>query len=107
MKKLPSPFVMGMVEEILSSLSKIEQANAAVKLDYYNFHKIAKMRLFLTPRELAIAFQVSIKTLERCRKSGSGPPYLKIGNKHIRYPLAGLSEWVKQAAADATAQAAE
>lgn len=107
MKKLPSPFAMGMVEKILPNLSEIEQANAAVKLDYYNFHKIAKMRLFLTPRELAVAFQVSTKTLERCRKSGSGPPFIKIGTKHIRYPLAGLSEWVKHAVIEASAQGVE
>jgi excisionase family DNA binding protein len=48
---------------------------------------------FLTPKRVAELLGVSVKTLERMRKDGSGPPFKKIGKKHIRYSVVELDAW--------------
>jgi hypothetical protein len=42
---------------------------------------------FLTERELAIRWRVSLRTLQRRRHGGRGPGHLVIGNR-ILYPVA-------------------
>lgn len=95
MKKLPNSHFMVVAEEILLNLAKVQQENKAASQSHYGFK--ARRGVFLTPQELAAALSVSTKTLERWRKYGGGPPYVKIATKHIRYPIAGLEEWVRAA----------
>lgn len=62
---------------------------------YYGFKgKPGFKYIFLTPTQLAQAFQVSLKTIERLRSSGTGPPFIKFLNKTIRYPVTTLDQWV-------------
>ncbi len=96
MTKLPSSKIAGMAEEILSNLNSIQQKSAAAHKSIYGFKAKPTNGPFLTPRELAEVFSVSTKTLERWRKSGCGPAYVRICTKNIRYPIVGLEEWVRE-----------
>ena len=49
---------------------------------------------FMTPKNLSKALQISMKTLERMRNDGTGPKFIRAGNKHIRYPIAKLDQWI-------------
>jgi len=51
--------------------------------------------LFLTSRDLAKIMSVSVKTIERWRDEGGGPPYLKV-SKQYRYPVVVLDKWVRE-----------
>ena len=51
----------------------------------------------LTAKQLSDALKVSSKTLERWRKSGKGPPFVRSKfPRCICYPLDGLDAWVTQ-----------
>lgn len=45
--------------------------------------------MHLTPRQLATRWQISEKTLERWRHTGTDPGFFKIGSR-ILYPLADI-----------------
>jgi excisionase family DNA binding protein len=49
---------------------------------------------YLMPKEAAALLNCSLRTLERWRNTGYGPPFIKTGRK-ILYPLASLEEWRK------------
>ena len=51
---------------------------------------------FLSPKRLSQQLGLSIKTLERMRKDGSGPPFIRTGSKQIRYPIIELDRWVSR-----------
>lgn len=77
-------------EDILGIKAK-KQTNS-----FYGFgFKSAAPRPFLTPKELASALAISVTTLDRLRNRGDGPPFVKIGNKRIRYSIVGLDDWVR------------
>ena len=48
----------------------------------------------LTPPEVARRLHVSIKTLERWRAIGSGPPFHRIGLRAVRYAPRDLDAWI-------------
>jgi predicted DNA-binding transcriptional regulator AlpA len=48
----------------------------------------------LTPKEVARRLKVSLSWLAKARMRGDGPPFIKLG-KAIRYPEAGLIQWMK------------
>lgn len=54
---------------------------------------------FTTPQLLAKDLKVSLKTLERMRKRGEGPPWMKVG-KAIRYPMKKLDAWIAEQLGD-------
>jgi predicted DNA-binding transcriptional regulator AlpA len=45
--------------------------------------------------EVALKLQISIWTLKKLRKSGKGPPCIRVGNQ-IRYVEAAVDEWLKE-----------
>jgi excisionase family DNA binding protein len=47
----------------------------------------------LTPEEVAERLQVTLRTLQRWRTSGTGPAYIKSG-RLIRYPEGDLKAWL-------------
>ena len=47
----------------------------------------------LTTVEAAREIGVSVATLKRWRKQGSGPPYLRLGPRIIRYRLVDIELW--------------
>jgi hypothetical protein len=51
--------------------------------------------IHLTEGQVATREQVSIRTVQRWRMTGEGPPFLKVG-KAIRYRLKDLREWEEQ-----------
>ena len=44
---------------------------------------------FLTERDLAVRWQVSVRTLQRKRKAGCAPDYIRL-NGLVRYPIAAV-----------------
>ncbi len=63
------------------------------KKSFYGFKGSKRgMIPFLSPKELAQHLGVSLKTLERMRKDGSGPPFRTV-SKQIRYSIVSLDIW--------------
>ncbi|GJL85431.1 MAG: hypothetical protein DHS20C02_12060 [Micavibrio sp.] len=52
-----------------------------------------KMPKRMTEVEVAECLSLSRKTLQRWRKSGEGPPFIRIG-RSIRYPADELEAWL-------------
>lgn len=49
----------------------------------------------LSAAQVAERLQVSVRTVDRWRYKGIGPPCFKIG-KHIRYAVVDLESWIAQ-----------
>jgi excisionase family DNA binding protein len=49
----------------------------------------------LTPRELAERLRCSIRTIERWRRCGKGPAYLKAGGR-VLYRLVDVETWERE-----------
>ncbi len=93
MKNMTGP-VAGMVSDVLTNHSQVIAQNKAACQSKYGFKaKEGFFIPFLTPKQAANQMGVSVKTLERLRKNGGGPPFVKTGTKHIRYPIVALDEW--------------
>ncbi len=84
-----------MYAEVITEHKKNIEKSEKDKNSFYGF-KPSKRGIvpFLSPRELSQHLGISLKTLERMRKDGSGPPFVKIRNKQIRYPIASLDTWI-------------
>ena len=54
----------------------------------------------LTERELARAARLSPAMLQKMRRDGSGPAFVRVGSA-IRYPAAGVAAWVARLQASA------
>ncbi len=50
----------------------------------------------LTKLETAKALRISTRHLERLEELGEGPPRVRLGERRIAYPRAGLLAWVQQ-----------
>jgi predicted DNA-binding transcriptional regulator AlpA len=62
---------------------------------HYGFQAKAGWNIpFLRPKQLAAQLGISEKTLERMRKDGSGPPFIKLRGNQIRYPIRELEAWI-------------
>ena len=57
--------------------------------------------LLLSPKDAAKHLALSEKALEKWRCQGTGPRFLKLGNR-IRYKLDDLIEWAEQTARTST-----
>lgn len=57
-------------------------AAAFLDADLLHAHEVAEIR------------RVSQRTLERERATGSGPPFIRIGARQVRYPREGLMRWL-------------
>lgn len=90
----PSP-VAGAKDGILTNYTQITQTIKAASQSLYGFKaQEGKNIPFLTPKQAAQQIGISVKTLERMRKDGSGPPFTKLNKKIIRYPIIGLEAWL-------------
>lgn len=96
MKKL-SPQMAEMVLAFMQDPTPMTDKLKKQSNSYYGFGaEKGKFIPFLTPEKLAEALVVSPKTLERWRREGFGPAFLKAGNKRIRYPVVELDNWVRK-----------
>jgi excisionase family DNA binding protein len=50
----------------------------------------------LTQRQAAAYLNVSIRTLQRWRREGIGPPSIRLPNKYLRYRQGDLDAWLEQ-----------
>lgn len=55
----------------------------------------ASSMVLLTPKDAARFLKVSGSWLAKARMRGDGPPYIKMGERCVRYPESGLVQWVK------------
>lgn len=53
-----------------------------------------KVDRFLSPAEVAEMLQVSMRTLDRYRRAGTGPDYCRIANR-VRYRQRDVTAWVR------------
>lgn len=71
--------------------------NKKAAASYYGFiAQHGKNIPFLTPARLVVALGISLKTLERWRKDGKGPAFVRTATKRIRYPIVELDRWVRE-----------
>jgi len=49
----------------------------------------------LTPVETAAKLGISTRTLENWRRTGNGPPFLRLSKVCVRYPAPGLQQYMK------------
>ena len=49
--------------------------------------------ILLTEREVARAVRLSPAMLQKLRREGAGPAFVRIGSA-VRYPMPALAEWV-------------
>lgn len=50
---------------------------------------------YLSPREVAVRFNIPETSLSKWRSLKIGPPYRKLG-KHIRYKPAEVKDWIER-----------
>lgn len=83
-----------MYAEVITEHKKNIEKSEKDKNSFYGF-KPSKRGIvpFLSPRELSQHLGISLKTLERMRKNGSGPPFATI-SKQIRYSIVSLDTWI-------------
>jgi predicted DNA-binding transcriptional regulator AlpA len=55
----------------------------------------------LKPAEVAERLRVSLKTLEGWRRRGTGPVFIRLGGRDVRYPEADLVAWIVANRSDA------
>ena len=58
----------------------------------------------LTTKEEAVWLGVSTQWLEIGRSKGYGPPFVRIGPRHIRYQRAGSIDWLRERTHRCTAE---
>ena len=51
---------------------------------------------FLTEAELSNLTNIPRKSLQRLRKEGGGPPWVRFGQRTIRYPKDQFQKWVEE-----------
>ena len=49
---------------------------------------------FLDERQTSQYTAIAVKTLQRWRCTGDGPPYKKLNGKAVRYDVADLDAWI-------------
>lgn len=49
----------------------------------------------LKPEQAAVLIGVTVRTLQWWRTQGTGPPFVQLNRRVIRYPLKRLQEWEK------------
>jgi predicted DNA-binding transcriptional regulator AlpA len=52
------------------------------------------MNPLLDQRQAAHLLRLSVRTLERHRVAGTGPRFIRLGRRLIRYRVSDLAEWV-------------
>jgi len=50
--------------------------------------------IYLTEKELAVRWSIAIKTFQRWRWQGGGPPYVKFGG-NVRYAISDILKYEK------------
>ncbi len=58
----------------------------------------------LTPKQVSEQLQISIRTLEGWRLSGSGPPFVRAGGRRVLYRWAALLSWLKEREVSSTSE---
>ena len=96
MKKLTGP-IAGMMEAFVANFAETQAKHVADSHSKYGIcEKPGFFIPFISPKRMAAQFETNIKTLERLRKTGEGPPWVKWGNKRIRYSVKLLDAWIDE-----------
>lgn len=54
----------------------------------------AEDRPLLNVAEVSRRLGISVSTLSRMRRTGGGPPFVRIGSRRVAYNPASLADWV-------------
>lgn len=49
---------------------------------------------YMLEGEIADRFRISRRTLQRWRDAGGGPPFVKMGDRRVVYPVADAEKWL-------------
>ena len=49
--------------------------------------------IYLTERDFSARYHVSVRTLQRWRTSGDGPPFVRLGPRRVVYRLRDAEAW--------------
>jgi hypothetical protein len=52
--------------------------------------------VYLNEEELAALLKVSARTVQRWRVNGSGPPWLRVGARSVRYSFHSCKVWAEE-----------
>lgn len=58
----------------------------------------------LTPEEVASRLSIAVQTLAHWRVRGTGPSYVHLSARCVRYPELKLEQWVSDRIQDSTAE---
>lgn len=50
---------------------------------------------FLSPREVSVLMRISIPQLEKWRREGGGPHWVRLGDRMVRYHVEDLRTWIE------------
>jgi hypothetical protein len=76
--------------------SKPGQARGEDRDHHLTEGEIAKILQLLTERQAARILVVSPAALRFWRRHGGGPPWVRVGEWHVRYELHALREWIER-----------
>ncbi len=49
--------------------------------------------MFLSERQFSDRFNIPMRTAERWRRTGDGPPYVRLGPRRVAYRLSDVEGW--------------
>lgn len=94
MKKPSEPFI----KMAASLYADSKKAKGKSSEDYKSKHGFLPLHgahaVSLSPKDVAARLGVSEKTLERWRREGKGPPFVKVSYKRVRYMVKELDAWI-------------
>jgi predicted DNA-binding transcriptional regulator AlpA len=61
--------------------------------------------LLMTPHQTATFLKVTLTTLEDWRRKGTGPKWLRLNGRVVRYYMADVEEWLQASSAPVTGPA--
>jgi predicted DNA-binding transcriptional regulator AlpA len=83
------------LKRIIARWELVEMASQSSLVSAGPHKPAAPSIVLLTPKEAAKLLKVSVSWLAKARMRGDGPPFIKVGNKSIRYSEAALIQWMK------------
>jgi hypothetical protein len=58
-----------------------------------SFSSLPEAAEYISPAQVSVIFGVSIQQLERWRRAGNGPAFVKLTPRSVVYSLAGVKEY--------------
>ena len=69
---------------------------ARVPSALYDGAEVSENAEYINEVELSRLLRISVRTVQRLRANGNGPPFIRVGAKSIRYKLSSCMVWADQ-----------